>query len=91
MGFRMRIDMRSGEHPEGILLVSGRLMDAWVAGFEAACLQRLRAGMSLTVDLRELTFVDAAGIKVVRRLASQGVEFIGGSAFIRQRLNLSQQ
>lgn len=87
----MRIDMRSGQNPEGILQVSGRLIDAWVADFEATCLQRLRTGMSLTVDLGELIFVDAAGIKAVRRLVRQGVEFTGGTAFIRQRLKLPQE
>jgi anti-anti-sigma regulatory factor len=88
MSFRMRIDMRSGEHPEGVLQVSGRLVDDWVNEFETVCMERLRARLPLTVDLRELTYVDTLGIEAVRRLVQQGAEFTGGSAFIRRRLEL---
>ena len=84
----MRIDARSEESTEGVLQVSGRLIGEWVGEFEATCRRLLKAHSCLTVDLLELTFVDIDGIESVRRLVTEGVVFVGGTAFIRQRLDL---
>ena len=88
MSLGLRIDGPSKKHPDGALRVSGRLVGQWVEKFEQTCLHLLQEADVVVVDIRELTFVDDAGIDAVARLSQQGIEFIGGSGFIRQRLGL---
>jgi anti-anti-sigma regulatory factor len=62
-----------------VLQLEGRLYGPWVAVLEqcwSSALPRLR-GRRLCVDLRGVTFVDAAGKTQLSKMYAQGAELLG--------------
>jgi anti-anti-sigma regulatory factor len=69
------------------LRVEGRVTDGWVEELRKTCdLQGLDDGIRLTLDLADVTFVDAAGIELLKELKRRRVALLNPTAFVAQQL-----
>jgi anti-anti-sigma factor len=76
--------------PDAVVLrLAGNLRSEWVAELRRACddlLHRGSAATSLTLDLSDVAFVDAAGLALCGELATRGVALVNCSLFTAQQL-----
>jgi hypothetical protein len=70
----MRITKETGARFTATLRVEGRVMTEWAALLERECLDLLRAGCSVNLDLRDVSYVDRAGVEALQRLSCMGAE-----------------
>ena len=69
------------------LRVEGRVTDRWVEELRSTCdLHALRDGIRLTLDLADVSFVDAAGIELLKELRIQCVTLLSPSSFVAEQL-----
>lgn len=70
------------------LRLEGRLSGPWVDELRRVCSGLLDGdgGGGLELELSEVSFVDAAGMALLRSLARSGVEFTNLSAFVAEQL-----
>src|SRR5262249_23859460 len=66
--------------------LEGEILGAWVGAARAACAARSRRPRPL--DLAAVTYVDAAGVQLLRDLMAEGVEIAACSSFVRALLHL---
>ena len=64
--------------------VEGEILGPWVGAVRAACTKRGRRPRRL--DLAAVTYVDAAGVELLRNLMAEGVEIAACSSFLRALL-----
>ena len=72
---------------ETTLSVEGRIVSEWVTVLEHECRQALRDMPRVLLDLAAVTFIDARGVEVLRRLVTEGVAVINCREFIDALLN----
>ena len=72
---------------ETTLSVEGRIVSEWVPVLEHECQQALRDTPRVQLDLAAVTFIDARGVQVLRRLVTEGVAVINCREFIDALLN----
>lgn len=68
------------------LKIEGKLVGPWVDECRAACMRTTNLGPRLALDLSEITFVDADGVRLLRELVEQGVEVPVRSNFVAELL-----
>ncbi|MGH9453791.1 MAG: hypothetical protein ACRD2O_07465 [Terriglobia bacterium] len=69
------------------LRVEGRVMGPWVEELRKSCdLQALSDGIGLTLDLADVSFVDAGGIDLLKELRSRCVTLLSPSPFVAEQL-----
>lgn len=68
---------------DGCLVVEGRIAGPWVDELSRALLE---APPARTIDVSGVGYVDAAGARLLRGLASRGIAIEGSSAFIAETL-----
>ena len=66
--------------------LEGEIVGAWVGAARDACAIRGRRPRRL--DLAAVTYVDAAGIQLLRNLMAEGVELAACSSFVGELLHL---
>ena len=66
--------------------LEGEIVGAWVGAARDACAIRGRRPRRL--DLAAVTYVDAAGIQLLRNLMAEGVEIAACSSFVGELLQL---
>jgi hypothetical protein len=66
--------------------LEGEVFGPWVDSFRAACAIRGRRPRRL--DLAAVTYVDAAGVELLRDLIAEGVEIAACSSFVHELLQL---
>lgn len=73
---------------EGVRLrVEGRVMGGWVEELRRSCeVHALCDGIRLTLDLADVSFVDAAGIELLKELRSRCVTLLSPSPFVTEQL-----
>jgi anti-anti-sigma regulatory factor len=64
--------------------LEGELLEAWVGAARDACAIRGRRPRRL--DLSAVTYVDAAGVQLLRDLMAEGVEIAACSGFVGELL-----
>lgn len=70
------------------LRVEGRLTGRWVEELRGTCyLQALSEGIRLTLDLADVSFVDTAGIELLKELKNRSVTLLSPSPFVSEQLN----
>ena len=72
---------------ETTLSVEGRIVSDWVAVLEHECRQALRDTPRVRLDLAAVTFIDARGVEVLRRLVIGGVAVVNCREFVDALLN----
>ena len=65
--------------------LEGEIVGAWVGAVRDACAVRGRRPRRL--DLAAVTYVDAAGVQLLRDLMAEGVEIAACSSFVGELLN----
>lgn len=69
------------------LRVEGRVMGRWVEELRRCCqVQALDLGIQLILDLEEVSFVDAAGIELLKELKERRVTLLNPSPFVAEQL-----
>ena len=69
------------------LRVEGRVASSWVGELRKSCeVQALSDGIRLTLDLADVSFVDAAGIELLKELRLQCVTLLNPSPFVAEQL-----
>ena len=66
--------------------LEGEVLGAWVGAAREACASRGRRPRRL--DLAAVTYVDAAGLRLLRDLMAEGVEIAACSSFVGELLRL---
>jgi anti-anti-sigma regulatory factor len=69
------------------LRVEGRVTGGWVEELRRSCdLQALSDGIRLTLDLADVSFVDPAGIELLKELRGRCVILLSPSPFVAEQL-----
>lgn len=68
------------------LQLAGRLVGEWVEELRRACEPILARGDSLAVDLSEVSFVDQAGVELLRWLRGREAVLSNCSGFVAELL-----
>ena len=68
------------------LALEGRLIGPWVEELRLTCLGALGAGTDITLDLAGVSFVDRAGIELLRTLADHHTRLSNCSPFVAEQL-----
>jgi ABC-type transporter Mla MlaB component len=74
--------------PDAITLkLEGKLLEAWCGELRSAC-QLAREQVSLvTLDLMDVSFIDAAGLDLLRTLLRRGITISRRSRFVAELLH----
>jgi anti-anti-sigma regulatory factor len=72
-----------------LLRLEGKLLAPWT-GELLTQLQGIRPGTRIHLDLRQLSFVDDAGLTVLRDLIARGAVVESASSFISQLLHVEK-
>jgi ABC-type transporter Mla MlaB component len=70
----LRITRKKSSRSRAMLVLEGKVAAEWVALLERECSELLRSGLAVRLDLADVTFVDRAGVRTLRRLDRKGVE-----------------
>lgn len=81
--------------PDAVTLkLEGTLMEAWTPELESACrAARATSGPRRTfacLDLAAVSYVDAAGVRLLHDLVRDGVRIVACSSFVAQLLSLEK-
>jgi ABC-type transporter Mla MlaB component len=68
------------------LRLAGRLIGPWVEELRLACEAALAKGEVLALDMSEVSFVDQAGVELLRRLRRRDARLSNCSGFIAELL-----
>jgi anti-anti-sigma regulatory factor len=71
----------------GVLIkLEGKLMGPWVGELTQVSTQTADRASSLFLDLSAVTFVDEAGVRLLRELLGRGVQVVAASGFVAELL-----
>jgi ABC-type transporter Mla MlaB component len=69
------------------LRVEGRIAAGWVEELRRSCeVQALSDGIRLTLDLADVSFVDTAGVELLKELRRRCVTLLNPSSFVAEQL-----
>jgi anti-anti-sigma regulatory factor len=76
----------------GVLLkLEGKLLEPWVGELIQVC-EQPAAGMNrIRLDLSAVTFVDEAGVRLLRELLDRGVAVAAASGFVAELLRMEKR
>ncbi len=84
----LRITRITGTHLNQTLKLEGKLLRLWVDEVRKACTSGTDPAGRTRLDLSALTFVDAAGEKMLRDLIARDVEIVACSCYVAELLRL---
>ena len=82
----LRISHVTGDHSTSTLKVEGKIVGPWVDELSRACAEDSPKRLSL--DLSQVTFVDAAGVEMLRQLLQRGVTLAASSGLVAALLHV---
>ena len=82
----LRIQLLDQQDGTATLQLAGRVAGPWVHELSRSCDRILGVGGALNVDLREVTFVDRAGVELLRSLCDRHVGLAHCSPFVAEQL-----
>ncbi len=85
----LRITPTEHENQQVVLRLEGRVAGPWVNELWKACEAVLGQGKALALNLAEVSFLDAAGVVVLRTARARGVELADCSPFVCEQLKTS--
>jgi len=83
----LRITLLSRKGRGLTLKLEGELLGPWVGSVRDACAVRGRRPRYLRLDLAAITYVDAAGVQLLRDLVAEGAEIAACSSFVGELLH----
>ena len=72
------------------LRVEGQVKGRWVEELRTACDGALISGARLTLDVADVSFIDACGVALLRCLVSRQVAILNPSPFVAEQLKDSR-
>ena len=88
----LRIDSNGPAGGWEVLRLDGKVVAKWVDELRRSCDEILRVpGQRLTLDLRDVTFIDANGIALFCELRERGVALTNCSPFAAEQLRTSDE
>jgi anti-anti-sigma regulatory factor len=75
---------RPGDGPT--LSLEGRVIGPWVDELRQSCERILATGVTLTLDLSEVAFVERNGVRLLKDLIDSGVALVNCPAFVTEQL-----
>ena len=82
----LRITPTDSRNHQIILRLEGRIAGPWVAELWKICEKILGEGPALELNLAEVSFLDPAGITLLKEVRARGVELSECSPFIAEQL-----
>jgi anti-anti-sigma regulatory factor len=70
------------------LKLEGKLVGLWIDELKSACGESLSTPERVYLDLRDVTFIDAAGARFLTGLIRDGAKVIACSGFVAEMLDL---
>lgn len=68
------------------LQLDGRLAGQWVCLLRESAESVLDEGLTLTIDLKNIFFIDCAGIELLKSLIKRGVDPINAPLFVAEEI-----
>jgi len=68
--------------------LEGQILGPWLGTLRAACTARGRRLRCMRLDLAAVTYVDAAGVQLLRELMAEGAAIAACSSFVGELLDL---
>jgi len=66
--------------------LDGQISGRWVKLLQRTCESQLKKGLRVTFDLKNISFVDRAGIAFLRVFLNRGVEILNALPFIAEQV-----
>jgi hypothetical protein len=85
----LRLTRIAGTNTTQIIKLEGKLLKPWVDEVHQACASGTDSSGRTSLDLSALTFVDAAGERLLRDLIGQGIEVVACSSYVGELLRVS--
>ena len=85
----LRITPGAAGQTPAVVKLEGKLLAPWVEELREACRER-GPGQALELDLTDVTYVDAAGIELLKELMRQRITIRGCSRFVAELLHLGK-
>jgi hypothetical protein len=85
----LRLTRIVDSHSAQTLKLEGKLLGPWVEEVCRACVSVAVSSHRTSLDLSALTFVDAAGERLLRDLIGQGLEIAACSSYVAELLRSS--
>ncbi|HET9525893.1 MAG TPA: hypothetical protein VFO99_06990 [Pyrinomonadaceae bacterium] len=71
---------------ETTLRLDGRVAGQWVALLSDSAESAFTEGMKLTIDLKNISFIDCEGIALLKRLIVRGAELVNAPLFVTEQI-----
>lgn len=68
------------------LRLDGRIAGQWVALLKDSAECELDEGVKLTIDLKNISFIDCEGIALLRGLIKRGVDAVNAPLFVAEQI-----
>lgn len=82
----LRIEVLHGDGDRATLSLEGRIIGPWVEELRQICDRILATGVTLSLDLAEVAFVEQDGAWLLKRLVDSGVTVVTCPPFVREQL-----
>jgi ABC-type transporter Mla MlaB component len=86
----LRITVSDSSQNSVALLLEGEIVNDSVDVLDNSCEQVLARGRQLTLNLKDVSFIDERGIALLGNLKQREVRIVNFSGFIGQLLNLDE-
>ena len=81
----LKITQLSQQGPDVTIKLEGEIVGAWVDAVRDAC--ATRSPWPRRLDLAAVTYVDAAGVQLLRELMAESIQIAACSSFVRELLH----
>jgi anti-anti-sigma regulatory factor len=82
----VRISEENSSDGKRVVKLEGKVAGSSVEQVESYCLGILAQGLSLTIDMAEVSFLDGRGVRLFKELMSQKVRLLNTSPFLNELL-----
>jgi hypothetical protein len=71
--------------------LAGQLRGEWVGELQRLCAQLLQSGRRVEIEMTDVSFVDDAGIRLIRGLSGDRVSLVNCALFVAEQLRAVEQ
>jgi anti-anti-sigma factor len=82
----LKITRVAWSNQEVTLQLDGRVADQWNELLNESAKSVLAEGLQLTLDLKNICFIDCEGLALIRNLMSRGVRQVNAPLFVAEQL-----
>jgi ABC-type transporter Mla MlaB component len=82
----LKITRAVRSNQETTLRLDGRVAGQWVALLRDSAESALQEGLKLSIDLRNISFIDCEGIVLLKGLIERGVDPVNAPLFVNEQI-----